>query len=223
MKAPVVVIIGRPNVGKSTLFNCLTKSRDAIVANIPGLTRDRIYGKGRVGEHPFHVIDTGGISGNTTSDIEVMMSEQVWQAVEEADILLWVVDGRTGLTPADIEVLERLRPLKIPVLLVVNKTDGLNPDVALGDFYGLGLAGGPYAIAASHKRGVQVLVRNMFAIFEQNQTASDEDEIDLEESVPTEGVRIAIVGRPNVGKSTLFNRILGENRSIVADEPGTTR
>lgn len=211
--APVIAIVGRPNVGKSTLFNQLTRTRDALVIDLPGVTRDRQYGQGRVGDKPFVVIDTGGI-GHEEDDMDNLMSGQSWMAIQEADIVFFVVDGRSGLTPTDHTLANALRRLKKNIHVVVNKTDGLDPQLALLEFFQLGL-GDPIPIAASHGRGIVQLIEcalvEVSAISEKPETESKS------------GIQLAIVGRPNVGKSTLVNRILGEERVVVFDAPGTTR
>jgi GTP-binding protein len=209
---PVIALIGRPNVGKSTLFNCLTRSRDALVADQPGMTRDRNYGEGRIGDHAFIVIDTGGLSGER-EDLDQRMAQQVWQAVTEADAVLFIVDARDSLLPGDEDIARQLRQLNKPVSLVINKIDGVDADVAASEFYRLGM-GEPYAIAAAHGRGVASLVEQVFAQFPEAEMAEQEKPA---------GIKIAIVGKPNVGKSTLVNRILGEERVLALDLPGTTR
>ncbi len=209
---PVVALVGRPNVGKSTLFNCLTRSRDALVADQPGLTRDRKYGEGRVGDCPYLVVDTGGLSGEKEG-IDELMAGQVWLAVEEADIVLFLVDARDGLVAGDQEIARRLRSINKPVHLVVNKIDGAELAMVIADFYQLGL-GDPLGITASHKGGVRDLMAEVLP--ELPESEADEDEED-------HGIKIAIVGKPNVGKSTLINRILGEERVLAFDMPGTTR
>ncbi len=208
---PVIAIIGQPNVGKSTLFNCLTKSRDAIVVDMPGVTRDRQYGEGKVGDRPYIVIDTGGIGGDEVG-IDGKMAEQTLQAIAEADAIFFLVDGRHGLNGADQSIAKQLRQVNKPIYLIVNKTDGLDADVAITDFYQLGL-GEPLPIAASHGRGVTRLME----IVCEHLPEVEESEIQ------DRGTKVAIIGRPNVGKSTLVNRILGEERVIVYDQPGTTR
>ena len=227
---PVLAIVGRPNVGKSTLFNRLTRSRDAIVANLPGLTRDRQYGEGYVDGLSFIVIDTGGITEDQ-SGIDSHMAEQSMQAVEEASIVLFVVDARVGVTPADQTLVDMLRIRSKPVCLVVNKIDGMNPDMVLPEFYSLGM-GEPFGIAAAHGRGVSQLIQEaLLPLSEQFPEmlvtkSAEEEELDAEDqlkhlqSLP---IKLAIVGKPNVGKSTLTNRILGEDRVVVYDMPGTTR
>lgn len=210
---PVIALVGRPNVGKSTLFNRLTRSRDALVADFPGLTRDRKYGEGKTEERDYIVIDTGGISGDEAG-IDQVMAEQSLLAIEEADAVLFLVDGKAGLNPSDELIADHLRRCEKPCYLVVNKTDGIDVDVALGDFYGLGLVGLPRPIAASHGRGVSQLIEDVLAPF----PAANEFPEDSEG-----GIRIGVVGRPNVGKSTLVNRMLGEERVVVYDKAGTTR
>jgi GTP-binding protein len=211
---PVIALVGRPNVGKSTLFNQLTRSRDALVANFSGLTRDRKYGEGRLGTSPFIVIDTGGISGDEAG-IDSAMAEQSLVAIEEADVVLFLVDAREGLNPADEALARHLRQRNKSFHLVVNKIDGLNEEVALGDFYALGVES-MYAIAASHGRGVRSMIEAVLAVLPT--TAEEEGKSRRDGSI-----RVAIVGRPNVGKSTLVNRLLGEDRVVVFDQPGTTR
>ncbi|MEH6627114.1 MAG: ribosome biogenesis GTPase Der [Motiliproteus sp.] len=213
---PVIALVGRPNVGKSTLFNGLTRSRDALVADLPGLTRDRKYGSGQLDERDFIVIDTGGISGDEHG-IDSAMAEQSLFAIEEADAVIFLVDGRSGINPADEMIANHLRRTHKPYHLVVNKTDGVDPDVAMADFYEMGLAQ-PFPIAASHGRGVRSLIEKVLLDF-----PVPEVDPDAEQNDEAGGTRIAIVGRPNVGKSTLVNRMLGEDRVVVYDEPGTTR
>jgi GTP-binding protein len=211
---PVIAIIGRPNVGKSTLFNCLTKSREAIVADLPGVTRDRKYGQGKLGSKPHIVIDTAGIAEND-SELDLIMTHQAELAAAEANEIIFLVDGGAGLTDADQEIAQFLRQLNKKIYIVVNKTDGLNPDVAIGDFFSLGL-GEPYPIVATQGKGVKQLIEKIVADFPEE--ASDPvTEIDHSR------IRVAIIGKPNVGKSTLVNRLLGEERVIVFDEAGTTR
>lgn len=216
---PVVAIVGRANVGKSTLFNCLTKTRAALVSDFPGMTRDRQYGQACVDDHRFIVIDTAGI-GEEQSEFDELTTEQSTQAIEEADKILFVVDGRAGITVVDRLVLERLhkinRTTKKPIYLVVNKIEGLDTQVAAADFYQLGL-GTPLAIAAMHNMGINHLIRSIFADESTDEIAEDKLEDNLK------GIKLAIVGKPNVGKSTLTNRMLGEERVIVFDQPGTTR
>ena len=213
---PVIALVGRPNVGKSTLFNRLTRTRDAIVADFPGLTRDRQYGDGRLGERAYTVVDTGGI-GESEEGIDRPMTDQARLAVGEADAVLFLVDGRAGLTAADEQVAAELRRLPKPVYLVVNKTDGLDPDTAMADFYALGLTE-VMPIAASHGRGVRSMMDIVLAAFPEPPATEQEAEPEDPNTV-----RVAVLGRPNVGKSTLVNRILGEDRVIVFDHAGTTR
>ena len=211
---PVIALVGRPNVGKSTLFNRLTRTRDALVADLPGLTRDRQYGDGKVGERPYLVVDTGGLADDPEG-VDSAMAKQVWQAVEEADAVLLLVDGRAGLNSSDERVAEKLRRSGKQVFLAVNKTDAVDPDVAAAEFYRLGL-GEAHAISASQGHGITSLMNEVLGAL----PAAEEGDATGEGKG---GVHIAIVGRPNVGKSTLVNRILGEERVIVFDEPGTTR
>ncbi|MES2918412.1 MAG: ribosome biogenesis GTPase Der [Pseudomonadota bacterium] len=209
---PVIALVGRPNVGKSTLFNQLTRSRDALVADLPGLTRDRKYGDARIEDKSFIVIDTGGI-GEGEQGIDAHMAEQSRLAIHEADIVFFLVDARAGLTAADQEIAAELRTLSKRVHLVVNKIDGVQEEAATAEFHQLGM-GELFGIAASHGRGVLHMMGVVLADF-----PPDEEEAPLTET----GIKIAIVGRPNVGKSTLVNRMLGEERVVVYDMPGTTR
>ena len=209
---PVIAIVGRPNVGKSTLFNVLTKSRDALVADFPGVTRDRQYGVGRVGDHPYLIVDTGGIAEPDDAEMAEMTDQQVMQGIKEASHVFFMLDARAGLTPGDEEISKLLRELEVPVTLVVNKTDHLDPDIACSEFYQLGL-GQPVAVAAIRKQGVKALMEDVLKNIPQPDGAEEAEA----------GVKIAIVGRPNVGKSTLINRLLGEERVVVLDRPGTTR
>ncbi|WP_018717262.1 ribosome biogenesis GTPase Der [Arhodomonas aquaeolei] len=213
---PVIALVGRPNVGKSTLFNYLTRSRDALVADYPGLTRDRQYGLGRVGGRAYIVVDTGGV-GEDEAGINQGMQGQARQAVAEADAVLLLVDGRTGLTGADEALAATLRRAGKTVWLVVNKTDGVDPRLAVTDFHALGI-GEPRAIAAAHGRGVPALMDEVLAALPA-EGAGDHPPVDEAQ----DAIRVAVVGRPNVGKSTLINRILGEDRVLVYDMPGTTR
>ncbi len=214
---PVIALVGRPNVGKSTLFNQLTRSRDALVADLSGLTRDRKYGAGKLGDRPYMVIDTGGISGDEHG-IDAAMAQQSMAAIEEADVVLLLVDGRAGLHPGDEVLVKHLRQQGKPFHLVVNKIDGVGEEVAASDFYRLG-TNDLHTIAASHNRGVRSMIEEVLAPIPH-----DGLEIDgLAETFGSEIIRMAIVGRPNVGKSTLVNRLLGDDRVVVYDEPGTTR
>ncbi|MDW6003207.1 ribosome biogenesis GTPase Der [Vibrio mangrovi] len=241
---PVVALVGRPNVGKSTLFNRLTRTRDALVADFPGLTRDRKYGHAKVGEQEFIVVDTGGIDGGEEG-VESKMAEQSLAAIEEADVVLFMVDGRAGLTPADEGIASHLRRIEKTSFLVVNKVDGIDADAASAEFWQLGMTQ-MYQIAAAHGRGVNALIERVLEPTIQELKARAEAEIEdltdietAEESAALEyteeeaeaeylrlqaqPIKLAIIGRPNVGKSTLTNRILGEERVVVYDMPGTTR
>lgn len=210
---PVIALVGRPNVGKSTLFNRLTRTRDALVANHAGLTRDRKYGEASIDGRRFIVVDTGGISGEEEG-IDNMMAGQSLLAIQEADIVLFILDSREGVTPADHMIAKHLRVNHKKTFLVANKIDGMDPDMALAPFYELGL-GEIFATTATHGRGVKSMMEEVLA---------DIPETDMD-AVPdvASGIKIAVVGRPNVGKSTLVNRMLGEERVVVFDEPGTTR
>jgi GTP-binding protein len=214
---PVIALIGRPNVGKSTLFNRLTRSRDALVADLPGLTRDRHYGEGRVGDRPFLVIDTGGFEPVAKDGIMYEMAKQTKQAVAEADVVIFLVDGRQGLTPHDKTITDFLRKSGRSVMLVVNKAEGMRYTSVTADFYELGL-GDPYVISSAHGDGVTDLVEESLNIAFAQRPPEVEEPIDA-----VRGIKIAIVGRPNVGKSTLVNTLLGEERVIAFDMPGTTR
>ena len=254
---PVVALVGRPNVGKSTLFNRLTRTRDALVADFPGLTRDRKYGHANIAGYDFIVIDTGGIDG-TEEGVEEKMAEQSLLAIEEADVVLFLVDARAGLVPADVGIAQYLRQREKTTVLVANKTDGIDADSHCAEFYQLGL-GEVEQIAAAQGRGVTQLIEQVLAplgeqlnadkavengeeFAEEEETSQDEWDHDfdvdneedaalldqaleeeIEERIEDKNIKIAIVGRPNVGKSTLTNRILGEERVVVYDMPGTTR
>lgn len=210
---PVLALVGRPNVGKSTLFNRLTRSREALVADQPGLTRDRKFGEGKLGPCPYIVIDTGGLSEDKEG-IDSLMASQSWLAVEQADEILLLVDARDGLLPGDEKIARRLRQTGKRVCLVVNKIDGMDMNTALADFYRLGLDQ-VYAIAAEHGRGVTSMMSALLHEYAANETEQTEPAY--------AGIKVAIIGRPNVGKSTLVNRMLGEERVITFDMPGTTR
>ncbi|ABG41628.1 small GTP-binding protein [Paraglaciecola sp. T6c] len=228
---PVVALVGRPNVGKSTLFNRLTRTRDALVADFPGLTRDRKYGQANYEGLQFIVVDTGGISGDEQG-IDMAMANQSLMAIDEADVVLFLVDARAGLTAADQGIAEHLRKQNKSVYVVANKVDGIDGDSESADFFALGL-GDVNQIAAAHGRGVtQLLTHTLMPLSEQfpdMQVPEDEEadeEIDAEkqlEKLLASPIKLAIVGKPNVGKSTLTNRILGEERVVVYDQPGTTR
>jgi GTP-binding protein len=214
---PVIALIGRPNVGKSTLFNRLTRSRDALVADYPGLTRDRQYGFGKLGPVPYLVIDTGGVAGGEVG-INERMVDQTVVALEEADAALILVDGREGLTAADEHVADLARKNGKKTWLAVNKAEGLDQAIAAGEFHGLGL-GEPYAVSAAHGDRISALMDAVLADFEVEETDEEVPSYDDDEHE----LRIAVVGRPNVGKSTLINRLIGEERLVVYDQPGTTR
>jgi GTP-binding protein len=214
---PVIALVGRPNVGKSTLFNRMTRSRDALVADVPGLTRDRHYGEGRLGERPFLVIDTGGFEPVAKEGIMHEMALQTRQAVAEADVVMFIVDGRQGLTPHDKTITDFLRKSGRKVMLVVNKSEGMKYSSVAADFYELGM-GDPYVISAAHGDGVLDLVNEAI---DEVRTHRPEEPPEFD---PADyGVKIALVGRPNVGKSTLINTLVGESRVIAFDMPGTTR
>jgi GTP-binding protein len=215
---PVIALVGRPNVGKSTLFNRLTRSRDALVADLPGLTRDRHYGEGRVaGERPYLVVDTGGFEPVAKDGILHQMARQTRQAVEESDVVVFIVDGRNGLAPQDKTIADYLRKTGRPIFLVVNKCEGMKYSAVAADFYELGL-GDPRAISSAHGDGVSEMIDEALTVAYSAQPPEDEAD-----AAGARGVKIAIVGRPNVGKSTLVNALLGEERVIAFDMPGTTR
>lgn len=215
MSKPILALVGRPNVGKSTLFNRLTKTRDAIVADYPGLTRDRQYGTGRVGEYPYIVVDTGGLSGEGEG-VDPLMASQVQQALSEAQGIFFIVDGRVGLTPADEAIANFIRGYGKPVQVLVNKTEGCNLAVLTAEFFALGL-GEPIGISSAHGDNVAEAVDELIERLPQIEMQEGHD---LDEHP---GIRVAIIGRPNVGKSTLVNRMLGEDRVVAFDMPGTTR
>lgn len=208
---PVIVLVGRPNVGKSTLFNRLTKTQDALVADFPGLTRDRQYGHAQFEDKPFIVVDTGGI-GVEDIVVDSLMSKQSAIALKEADVILFLVDARSGLTGVDEQVAATLRKLNKSIHLVVNKAEGLNEDIVCSEFQSLGISN-THSISSAHGSGISDLLHAVLAPFLVETEKEDEDE----------AIKIAFAGRPNVGKSTLINRILGEERVVVYDMPGTTR
>jgi GTP-binding protein len=211
---PAIAIVGRPNVGKSTLFNRLTHSRDALVADYPGLTRDRRYGFGKFEGRPFLVIDTGGLAVEGGTEMSALVAEQVDIAVQEADAVVFVVDHKSGLTAEDARIAERLRRDAKPVVIAVNKTEGVMDELAEAEFHRLGL-GAPIGIAALHGQGIDELLEQVLGPL----APSEEDQA----ARAFDGPKVAVIGRPNVGKSTLINRLLGANRLITSEEPGTTR
>ena len=213
---PVIALVGRPNVVKSTLFNRLTKSRDAIVADFAGLTRDRHYGNGRQGRYEFIVIDTGGFEPDATSGIYKEMAKQTRQAVAEADVVIFVVDARAGLSAQDHDIAKYLRRLGKPCVLAANKAEGMTEGAQLGEFFELGL-GEVHAVSAAHGQGIRSLVD--LALDPLNLPDPDEDTEAVDDGV----IKLAVAGRPNVGKSTLINTWLGEERLVAFDQPGTTR
>lgn len=217
---PVIVLVGRPNVGKSTLFNRLTGGRDAIVADIPGVTRDRQYGDGAMGDRRYYVVDTGGItdrfdvaSPGVSNTIETDLRQQTRQALLDADAAVFVVDAQEGMLPSDKELASELRRMSKPVVLAVNKSEGLATESAKADFYSLGFAD-VQIISAKRGDGVRRMIEELLAQFPLEEESVTEDE---------PGIRVSIVGRPNAGKSTLINTIIGEQRLVVSDVPGTTR
>lgn len=230
---PVIAIIGRPNVGKSTLFNRLTRTRDALVGNMPGLTRDRQYGEGIFDDKRFILVDTGGLDialektdfgkqkFTSIENITDLAAGQVWQAVEEADAILFLLDARAGLMPSDRNIASLLRSRGKNVHLAVNKIDGLDEETALTDFYSLGM-GEIYPISAEHNLGMENLLSILWNSLPAEKRFVQEAETD-EDITEKDVIKVALIGRPNVGKSTLTNRVLGEERVIVCDEPGTTR
>jgi len=234
---PVVAIVGRPNVGKSTLFNRLTRSRDALVADLPGLTRDRQYGRGRLGSENYIVIDTGGFEPVAKDGIAAEMARQARLAIVEADIVLFIVDGRQGLAPRDLEIAAELRRTASKPVLAVNKCEGMRPDHVLADFQELGFAR-MFAVSAAHGDGVRSLLDSLFEeelrrfskafvlpVDELQDPAGEAVDVgeEVEKERTQQPMRVAIVGRPNAGKSTLINALLGEERVIAFDQPGTTR
>ncbi len=216
---PVIALVGRPNVGKSTLFNRLTRSRDALVADFPGLTRDRQYGEGRVGPRPYIVVDTGGFEPVKSEGIVRAMASQAELAIEEADVVIFVVDARTGLSPQDERIAQHLRRSHRPVVLAVNKAEGLDITHAV-EFYELAM-GEPQMISASHGHGVHNMIEMALSLCPQEEKDEEEELEADEDRLPR--VKVAVAGRPNAGKSTLINALLGEDRLIAYDMPGTTR
>jgi GTP-binding protein len=211
---PVVAIVGRPNVGKSTLFNALTRTRDALVADVPGVTRDRQYGISRVGNRPCLLVDTGGLVSQAEG-IDYLTARQVHQAIEEAHLVLFVVSARDGLTGEDEEIAALLRKASKQVLLIANKVDGMDEATAAVEFTRLGM-GDACPVTAAHQRGLDAMMKAVDRCLPEPVTEETVEE-------DPERIRLAIVGRPNVGKSTLVNRLLGEERVLAFDQPGTTR
>ncbi|MFO1323364.1 MAG: ribosome biogenesis GTPase Der [Burkholderiales bacterium] len=219
---PTVALVGRPNVGKSTLFNRLTKSRDALVADLPGLTRDRHYGRARISDRSYFVVDTGGFEPKATEGILHQMARQTRQAIAECDVVVFIVDGRAGLVSQDATIADLLRRSGRPVVLAVNKAEGLPPDRTVAEFHELGL-GDPVAISAAHGENVRPLIEHALDVAGFGETVDEEAAPPPVDRERPDTIKVAIVGRPNVGKSTLVNTILGEERVIAFDEPGTTR
>lgn len=218
---PTIVIVGRPNVGKSSLFNCLTKTRQALVADFPGLTRDRLYGLGVVGSCPYIVVDTGGLNPEKKEGIDALMEQQTQRAISDADTVLFLVDGRAGLTSLDELLAQKLRVLNKRIILVINKGEGLDPGMLQGEFALLGFTA-PFIISAAHGQGVDILMEEVLTHLPSSLKSASQDQVEVEKE-DTVRIKVAIIGKPNVGKSTLLNRILGEERVIVFDQPGTTR
>jgi GTPase len=219
---PSIVLVGRPNVGKSSLFNCLTKTRHALVADIPGLTRDRLYGKGVVGNQPYIVVDTGGLTGSKEKDIAFLMEQQTQRAITEADHVLFLVNAREGLSTLDQQLAQLLRRLNKKITLVINKSEGLDPALVQSEFSLLGFDTASFSIiSAIHGQGIQGLMEKVLSHFPNIEPLTAEDS--ASEKTVTPRIKVSIIGKPNVGKSTLLNRILGEERAIVFDQPGTTR
>jgi len=214
---PVIALVGRPHVGKSTLFNRLTKSRDAIVADFAGLTRDRHYGNGRQGRHEYIVVDTGGFEPDASAGIYREMAKQTQQAVAESDVVFFVVDARAGVSAQDHDIAKYLRRLSKPCILIANKAEGMVEGVQLAEFYELGL-GAVVPVSAAHGQGIRGLVDAAFALLE---IPEPDEEDGAQES--SDVIKLAVAGRPNVGKSTLINTWLGEERLVAFDMPGTTR
>jgi len=211
----VIAIVGRPNVGKSTLFNRLTHTRSALVADVPGVTRDRQYGFGHYNEHKFIIVDTGGLGSNdnNTDNISNLIAEQTLRAVKEANAIIWLVDGQDGLTPGDETLANKLRPHCDHIYLAVNKAEGQDENIITAEFHALGI-GQPYAISALHGSGIASLMDDLITVLPIYKDTFSEN---------NQNLRITVLGRPNVGKSTLINRILGDNRVLTCDQPGTTR
>lgn len=213
---PVIAIVGRPNVGKSTLFNCITKTKSALVADFPGVTRDRQYGKAVYDDKPFMVVDTSGL-GENDSELDQLATQQAYQALEEADVIFFIVDGRSGLTPVDLTIAQDLRRLTKPLYLLVNKTESLSQSIAASEFQGMGFKN-IFCISSAHSRGIHDVLD-----FATSQFPILKLENELRFDAMALPIKVAVIGRPNVGKSTFINRLLGEERVVVYDMPGTTR
>ncbi len=212
-RLPILSIVGRPNVGKSTLFNALTRTRDALVADLPGVTRDRQYGYGRIGPVPYMLIDTGGLVDDAAG-VDYLTAQQVHIAIDESDLVIFVVDGRDGLTAADEDILSMLRRYNRPLVLAINKSDGLDPQVLAAEFAPLSVAFS-MPVSSAHRRGLPELINRAFDVLPEFEPAAEAESDDR--------LRLAVIGRPNVGKSTLVNRLLGQERVLACDMPGTTR
>ncbi|MEN9917165.1 MAG: ribosome biosis GTPase Der [Pseudomonadota bacterium] len=223
---PSIVLVGRPNVGKSSLFNSLTKTRQALVANTPGLTRDRLYGRGVVGNQPYIIVDTGGLTGGNEKDIAFLMEQQTQRAITEADHILFLVNAKEGLVALDQQLAQSLRRLNKKITLVINKSEGLDSTLLQSEFSPLGFGAEKFAIiSVAHGLGIQELIEKVLSHFSpdiEDSTTDKSSKSSIGETL-TPRIRVSIIGKPNVGKSTLLNRILGEDRAIVFDQPGTTR
>ena len=222
LRKPLVALVGRPNVGKSTLFNALTRSRDSLVSDTPGLTRDRNYGEARLMDMPCRIIDTGGLLREEEAQIDYRVDQQARAAVNEADVVVFLVDGRDGLTAVDEQIAQELRRSHKPVILAVNKTDFADPDLILADFYALGIAD-TLAIAAEHRRGINRLAERIIARLHELPDAEQFGEPDDAAEGADDSIALAVIGRPNTGKSTLLNRLIGEERLVASPVAGTTR
>ena len=216
---PTVVLVGRPNVGKSTLFNRLTKTRNALVADFPGLTRDRHYGRARAGEREYLIVDTGGFEPVATSGILFEMAKQAKTAIAEADVVVFIVDARSGLAPQDVAIADLLRRSGRPIVVAVNKAEGLAPERTVAEFHELAL-GEPLPVSAAHGENVRDLIEHALS---RVPPRAEPAAADADADAGARRIRLAVVGRPNVGKSTLVNALVGEERVIAFDEPGTTR
>lgn len=224
MRKPLVALVGRPNVGKSTLFNALTRTRDSIVSDMPGLTRDRNYGFAVLADRECRIVDTGGLLREEEAEIDFRVDSQARAAVEEADVVVLVLDGREGMNAVDQQIVQELRKVRKPLIVAVNKTDFADPDVVMADFYTLGFSD-MVAIAAEHRRGLrklsEMIVAKLEALGDDHFLIEDEEELTQDNNI--EGIALAVVGRPNAGKSTLLNRLIGEDRLVASPVAGTTR